>query len=166
MTKNEPVFTTDMPNKQITVVRAFDVAPDLVWQAWTRSDILDQWWAPKPYKAETKTMDFRVGGHWLYCMCGPAGDRTWCRVDYLAIVPQVSISSRSSFRDEEGRLDTAMPAMNWLEEFRPAANGTTVTVVLTFASETDLGTIVKMGFKEGFTMGMGNLDEYLSANSR
>jgi uncharacterized protein YndB with AHSA1/START domain len=162
MINKQPVFSKDTPNKQLTIVRDFDAPVDLVWKAWTRSDILDQWWAPKPYRAETRTMDFRVGGRWLYCMCGPTGDRIWCRVDYQAIEPQVNISSVSTFSDEEGHANTSLPSMNWLQQFQPAAYGTTVTVVLTFASEADLETIITMGFQQGFTMGLSNLDNYLS----
>jgi uncharacterized protein YndB with AHSA1/START domain len=162
MTHKEPVFTKDIPNKQLTVVKDFEAPPDVVWQAWTDSAILDQWWGPKPWRAETKSMDFRPGGQWLYSMVGPSGERHWCRVDYLAIVPQVSVSSSSVFCDEEGNSNPAMPAMNWLQQFRAAAHGTTVTVVISFPSDADFETIITMGFQQGFTMGLGNLDEYLN----
>ena len=52
----------DLPNKKITVTRHFNAPLDQVWKAWTESELLDQWWAPKPFKAETKFMDFKVGG--------------------------------------------------------------------------------------------------------
>jgi uncharacterized protein YndB with AHSA1/START domain len=162
MTNKVPVFSKDIPNKQLTIVRDFDAPVDLVWKAWTERDILDQWWAPKPWKAETKSMDFRTGGQWLYCMAGPNGEQHWCRVDYQAIKPQVSIVSISCFCDEEGHANTDMPTMNWLQQFSHAPHGTTVTVVLTFDSEANLEKIITMGFQQGFTMGLGNLDEYLS----
>ena len=64
-------FIKDVTNKKVTVIRHFDAPVDHVWRAWTEVDLLDQWWAPKPWKAETKTMDFRSGGSWLYAMIGP-----------------------------------------------------------------------------------------------
>jgi len=73
MTKREAVFSKDLKTNKLTVIRSFDAPLELVWQAWTESEILDQWWAPKPYRAETKTMDFSEGGRWLYCMVGPTG---------------------------------------------------------------------------------------------
>jgi hypothetical protein len=85
MTNKAPVFSKDIPNKQLTVVRDFEAPVDLVWKAWTESEILDQWWAPKPWKAETKVMDFKVGGRWLYCMVSPNAEQHWCRVDFRAI---------------------------------------------------------------------------------
>ena len=162
MTNKQPVFTKDIPNKHLTIIKDFDAPVDLVWKAWTQSDILDQWWAPKPWKAETKTMDFRVGGQWLYCMVGPNGEKHWCRVDYKAIEPQVSISSDSAFADEEGQTNPNLPSWNWLQQFRQTSNGMTVTVVLTFANEASMEEIITMGFQQGFTMGLSNLDEYLS----
>ncbi len=166
MTKKEPVFTKDIPNKRLTVVRDFDAPLHLVWQAWTESVILDQWWAPKPWKTETQSMDFSVGGLWLYTMAGPNRERHYSRVEYLAIEPEVNVSSVCVFCDEEGRAIPGAPVMNWLQQFRAADHGTTVTVFLSFPSDADFETILKMGFQEGFTMGLSNLDEYLSKHPR
>jgi len=162
MTKNEPVFTKDLKNKKLTVVRAFDAPLELVWKAWTDSEILDQWWAPKPYRAETKKMDFREGGMWLYCMVGPKGDRTWCKIEYKKITPHKSITCKNIFADENGLQDATMPGMDWRNEFTQTNNTTTVTVHITFTKDADMETILTMGFQEGFTAGLSNLDHYLS----
>ncbi|SRR5258708_17067662 len=161
MTKNEAVFSKDLQNKKLTVVRAFDAPIKQVWNAWTKSEILDHWWAPKPYNAETKTMDFREGGQWIYCMVGPEGDRTWCRVDYKTIEPYRSITSVDMFCDENGNETLDFPRMNWKKEFSQTGSGTTVKVEITFAQTADMEMILKMGFQEGFTAGLGNLDHYL-----
>ena len=44
----------DLPNNRLIVVRDFDAPVDLVWRAWTESELLDLWWAPKPWRAQTK----------------------------------------------------------------------------------------------------------------
>ncbi len=166
MTKKEAVFSKDLQNKKLTVEKEFDAPVDLVWKAWTESEILDQWWAPKPYRAETKTMDFKEGGQWLYNMLSPQGVGTWCRVDYKKIQPQKSITSSASFCDEEGNKINNLPAMDWKQEFGPAAGGTKVKVEITFTKEADFETIIKMGFQAGFTAGLSNLDHYLSTQVR
>ena len=56
-----------------------------------------------------------------------------------------------------------MPRMHWENEFSETPNGTKVTVEITFSSEEQLEKIIEMGFKEGFTMAHGNLDELLVA---
>ena len=162
MTKNEPVFSKDTASKKLTVVKEFDAPLNLVWTAWTQAEILDLWWAPKPYKTETKTMNFREGGTWLYAMIGPQGDTHWCRVDYKKIEPLKAIIKDCRFCDAEGNIKLDPPAMIWNESFSQTGSTTTVRVVLSFATEADLEMIIKMGFQGGFTMGLGNLDEYLS----
>lgn len=162
MITKETVFTKDIANKKLNVTRAFDAPLNRVWKAWTVSELLDQWWAPKPYKAVTKTMDFREGGMWLYLMQGPQGDGSWCRESFRTIKPQQQITNSVSFCDEEGNLNNDFPTMYWKKEFEPAGNATTVNIEITFDTDADLETIIKMGFQEGFTAGLSNLDEYLS----
>ena len=70
---SKTIYAKDLPNKKMFVTREFAGTLEDVWEAWTDSNILDQWWAPKPWKAKTKTMDFREGGFWLYSMIGPDG---------------------------------------------------------------------------------------------
>ena len=163
MTKKETIFSKDLSNRKLTVVREFDASLDQVWKAWTEREILDQWWGPKPYRAETKTMDFREGGVWLYCMAGPTGDRHWCRVDYKTIEPKKSISTTNVFCDEEGSRNPDLPRMDWRKEFSQTGSVTTVRVEISFPTTADMETIIKMGFQEGFTAGLSNLDHYLSA---
>jgi uncharacterized protein YndB with AHSA1/START domain len=165
MTKNETTFTKDVANKKLIVVRAFDAKLEPVWNAWTQSELLDQWWAPKPYKTETKKMDFREGGIWLYAMIGPDGDKSNCRVDFHEIELHKSILSDDMFCDEEGTPSKDFPLMHWHQLFEESGDGTTVTVTLTFDDIADLETILKMGFQEGFTAALGNLDDYFSTAS-
>jgi uncharacterized protein YndB with AHSA1/START domain len=154
-------ISKDAANKKIVVVREFDAPVDQVWKAWTESEFLDQWWAPKPWKAETKSMDFREGGIWLYCTAGPDGTRSWCRVDFKTIDPQNNFTARDCFCDENGNETAEFPGMDWKNEFSATDNGTRVKVEITFSSEADMQTIIEMGFEEGFTAALGNLDEML-----
>jgi PhnB protein len=162
MTKTETVFTKDLGNKKLLVVREFDAPLAQVWNAWTQSEILDQWWAPKPYRAITKTMDFREGGFWLYDMSGPKGESTLCREDFKTINVHKCITNSVSFCDQEGNQDANFPVMHWKKEFKETDGSTTVNIEIRFDSDADLETIVKMGFQEGFTAGLSNLDHYLS----
>jgi PhnB protein len=162
MTKRETVFTKDLQNKTLTVVRAFDASLERVWKAWSTSEILEQWWAPRPYKAVTKTMDFREGGLWLYNMMGPQGDNSWCKESYKTIVVNKRIVNDVNFCDEAAHVNADFPTMHWKKEFSEGSGETMVTVEITFDKEADMETIIVMGFKEGFTMGMDNLEEYFS----
>jgi uncharacterized protein YndB with AHSA1/START domain len=162
MTKRETVFSKDLQNKKLTVVREFDAPLERVWEAWTKSEILDQWWAPKPYKTETKKMDFREGGFWLYLMKGPEDEGSWCIENYKTIEPKKRIVNSVAFSDEEGNPNTDFPIMNWDKEFSGTDNVSKVNIEITFDKEADMETLMQMGFQEGFTAGLDNLDAYLS----
>jgi uncharacterized protein YndB with AHSA1/START domain len=162
MVSKETVFSKDAANKKIRVVREFDAPVNQVWKAWTESKLLDQWWAPKPWKAHTKSMDFREGGIWLYYMEGPDGTRHYCRADYQTIVPGKSYTGLDAFCDENGVVNTEFPRMHWQVVFNAVDNKTKVEVEITFTTEADLEKIIEMGFKEGFAAAHTNLDELLA----
>ncbi len=163
MVKNQTVLTKDPANKKIVVERVFDGPLAAVWNAWTTPEILAEWWAPKPWKAHTKTMDFRAGGHWLYYMEGPDGTRHYCRADYQLISPQERYTGLDAFCDENGIIHPEQPRMQWDVKFTEKdVNTTQVHIEITFATAEDLQKIVEMGFEEGFTMAHGNLDDYLA----
>ena len=166
MTKKEAVFSKDLPNKKMTIVRAFDATLELVWKAWTESELLDQWWAPKPYKAVTKKMDFREGGLWLYCMMGPNNDNSWCKEEYKTIDTHKSITINVSFCDEDANVNQEFPTMDWKKQFADTGGDTTVTVEINFSKQEDMEMITGMGFEEGFTAGLNNLDNLLSTQSK
>lgn len=157
-------FLVDKENKKINVERSFQAPPDLVWAAWTEPEILDQWWAPKPWRAETKSMDFSEGGRWHYCMVSPEGERHWCMFDYDIIHPGKDFSGIDAFCDDQAVMNQTKPRVKWKNRFEPApGESTLVHVELNFDQLEDLEAIIQMGFKEGFTMGLENLDSYIKA---
>nr|WP_294950609.1 SRPBCC domain-containing protein [uncultured Mucilaginibacter sp.] len=156
------IFTKDLPNKKINVVRDFAAPLADVWAAWTEPEILDQWWAPKPYRAETKIMDFKEGGMWIYAMIGPQGDTSLCKELFKTIAVEDRITNAVSFCDEAYNDNPDFPVMHWSKSFEAKGDATTVNIEITFDSEEGLQTIISMGFEEGFKMGLGNLDELLA----
>ena len=155
-------FTVNKENKTIHIQREFDASLALVWQAWTTAELLDQWWGPEPWKAETRTMDFREGGTWLYAMVGPEGERHWSRSDYIAIEKEKSFTSKDGFCDENGTINPAFPQNLWENNFRPKENRTQVDILLTFDELADLEKNLEMGFKEGMITDFRQLDDLLS----
>lgn len=159
-------FTVDKANNKIKVEREFDAPVDMVWSAWTESELLDQWWAPKPYRAETKSMDFREGGMWLYCMIGPEGDKHWAMADYKSIKPRKQFVLLDAFCDEKGNINKDLPRSTWSNVFKQTDETTTVNIEISYDKLEDLEATIKMGFKEGFTAGLENLDHYLNTQFR
>lgn len=155
-------FTVDRQNKSILVNREFAAELPLVWDAFTKSELLDQWWAPRPWKARTKTMDFTQGGYWLYAMVSPAGEEHWAKVNFRTIQPQTSFTALDEFTDAAGNSQAGMPQSIWKTTFNGQGGATRVTCHLTFEKLDDLETLVQMNFKEGLSMAMDNLDELLA----
>jgi len=154
-------FVVDKSQNKVTVTRAFLAPLEKVWAAWTESEWLDQWWAPKPWKADTATMDFKEGGFWLYAMGGPDGEKHWSRADYEKIEPLKSFSGVDAFCDEHGNLIEDFPKSYWNVKFIQTKDATTVVIEIKYDSLADLEKYIEMGFKEGFTSALGNLDELL-----
>lgn len=154
-------FIKDPDNKTVRVKRTFLAPPATVWRAWTEPELLDQWWAPRPYKNVTKHMDFKEGGYWLYHMESPEGQIHWCRADYRDVQTGLSYRAFDAFCDENG-LATDFPNMDWHNSFYPDGEDTLVEIVITFKSKEALLKTVEMGFEQGFTMALENLDEVLA----
>lgn len=154
-------FSVNKENKSIEVKREFAAKVSLVWDAFTKSDLLDKWWAPKPWKAQTKKIDFREGGIWHYATVGPNGETHWSLVTYRSIDPLKGFTARDGFTNVEGNINENMPKANWDISFKSLNNHTLVSFQMTFADVNHLETLIKMGFKEGLTKGLQQLDELL-----
>ncbi|MES2681540.1 MAG: SRPBCC domain-containing protein [Bacteroidota bacterium] len=154
-------FSVDKKNNTITVKREFAAEVALVWDAYTKAEILDQWWAPKPWKAKTKTMDFRNGGHWHYAMVGPNGEEHWAVANYNDIVPGKKFTGLDAFADAQGKINKDLPQSKWQATFSEKGKQTQVELYITYEDLAQLETTLQMGFKEGLGMAMENLDALL-----
>lgn len=155
-------FKIDRDNLTVKVERSFDAPLDLVWSAWTEAELLNQWWAPKPYSVETKSMDFSEGGRWLYAMVSPEGAKHWGLKEFTRIAPRKSFTYRSIFCDENGKVAPAATASTWVNSFVESNGVTLVTNDILCESLAHLEAQIKMGFKEGYSMCLGNLEELLA----
>jgi uncharacterized protein YndB with AHSA1/START domain len=154
-------FTVDKANRTITVKREFAADLALVWEAYTKPEILDQWWAPKPWKAKTKSMDFREGGRWHYSMVGPAGEEHFAILDYKAIQVQQGFTGLDAFADAQGNVNKDLPRSKWESRFTAKGDVTLVSSTISYDDLAQLEQVLQMGFKEGLSMAMENLDALL-----
>jgi uncharacterized protein YndB with AHSA1/START domain len=155
-------FTVDKHHNTIQVKREFIASKKQVWAAWTEPDLLDQWWAPKPYRTETKSMDFREGGMWLYAMVSPEKKKQWCKANYKAVDPLQSFSYSDAFCDDNGVENDQKPTSYWTITFSENNGFTTVNITIKHDSLEDVEKLIEMGFKQGFLMALENLDNMLS----
>lgn len=154
-------FVVDKDNKTITVKRSFAAERSLIWDAYTKPEIMDQWWAPKPWKARTKTMDFREGGYWHYAMLGPEGEEHWALAKYIKIQTIESFTAFDAFADADANINESMPQSEWEASFTDMGEQTLVSFVIRYNDLAQLEATIAMGFKEGLSMAMEGLDELL-----
>lgn len=154
----------DLKEKSILVSREFHAPLKDVWRAYTERELLDQWWGPAPWRAETKTLNFKVGGFWLYAMVSPENQKHWGRMNYVAISPHKGFDMEDFFCDENGLVNTELPVSKGRMAFAETDNGTRVEFKMIYPSEADLQKIVEMGFEQGITVCLDQLEELLANN--
>lgn len=154
-------FRIDREKNIVIVEKEFAAPLDIVWSAWTRSETLEKWWAPQPWKAKTESMAFRENGKWFYVMEGPEGEKHYSIAEYKTIVLEQKFIGLDYFCDEKGNINEELPKSKWLVEFEPEGSHTFVTIETKYESTEDLETILGMGFQEGFTTALLQLDKYL-----
>lgn len=155
-------FTVDKSTHSILVTREFNAALPLVWDAFTNQEILDQWWAPKPWVSKTKSMELKEGGHRLYAMVGPEGEEHWSLEDYTKVNPKTKLAWISAFTDQDGNINEDFPTSTWELNFSEQNGTTTLRIVIQHRSLADIEMHIQMGFKEGFTMTLDELATLLS----
>jgi uncharacterized protein YndB with AHSA1/START domain len=157
-------FTVDKTAKTVFITREFDADLSLVWDAFTKAEILDQWVAPKPWISKTKFMDFKVGGRRFYAMIGPEGQERWAIQKYTSISPKTNFKMFNAFADKDENLE--LPGSDWDYTFSEENGKTKVNITIYNESLARMEKMIEMGFTEGFKMSMNNLENLLASLSK
>ena len=154
-------FLVDKENHTITIRREFNAKRALVWDCYTKSELLDQWFAPLPFVAETKSMDFREGGHWHFAMVEPGGAKHWNWIDYLKITPLEKYTAKDAFSNEVGEINENFPRSSNQVSFTDKGENALVETVVSYNSLADLEMVIQMGLEQGLKATSEKLDELL-----
>ncbi len=157
-------FTVDKPSKTVAITREFAAELPLVWDAFTTAELLDQWYAPKPWSSKTKHMNFEVGGRRFYAMVSPEGLERWSLQEYTSITPKTNFKIYNTFADENENPE--LPGSDWDLNFSEDNGITKVNIIIKNESLARMERMIEMGFKEGFTMTTDNLEKLLAALSQ
>ncbi|GAB3690301.1 SRPBCC domain-containing protein [Spirosoma flavus] len=157
-------FTVDKTTKTVVITREFAADLSLVWDAFTKPEILDQWVAPKPWTSKTKFMNFEVGGRRFYAMVSPEGQEFWSIQKYTSITPKTNFKMFNAFADKDENPE--LPGSDWDHTFSEQ-NGTTKVIITIYnESLTRMEKMLEMGFKEGYAMSQKNLEDVLATFSQ
>jgi len=152
-------FTVDKAAKTVTIVREFAAEVSLVWDAYTKPEILDQWWGPKPMASRTKFMNFEVGGRRFYAMVSPEGQEHWSIQSYTSINPKTNFKFFSVFADKDENPE--LPGSEWDFNFSEQNGTTKVSITVFNESLARMERMIDSGTLEGCAMQFKNLDELL-----
>src|SRR5688500_8854391 len=157
-------FTVDKAKKTVYITREFNAELSLVWDAFTKKELLDQWQAPKPFTAKTKYQDFKVGGKRFYAMVSPEGQERWALQEYTSITPKTNFKMFNAFADENE--NPQLPGSEWDHTFSEQDGKTTVHIVIYNESLARMEMMIEMGFTEGLKMSIVNLENLLATLSK
>ena len=152
-------FIVDKTTKTVFINREFAADLSLVWDAYTKQEILDQWWAPKPWTSKTKIMNFEVGGRRFYAMVSPEGQEHWSIQKYTSISPKTNFKFLNAFADKDENPE--LPGSEWDLSFSEQNGTTKVSISIYNESLARLEKMIEMGFQGGFTMCLQQLDQIL-----
>lgn len=152
-------FTVDKTKKTVYVNREFAARLSLVWDAFTQQELLDQWWAPIPYQSKTRSMEFKVGERRFYAMVSPEGKENWQIQSYTSITPKINFKFFSVFADKDE--NQYLPGSDWDLNFIEENGKTKVSISIYNDSSERMEKLIEMGFKEGFTMTLNELETLL-----
>lgn len=163
--KNNLLFdlSLDKAAKTVYITREFAAGLSLVWDAFIKAELLDQWVAPKPFVSKTKFMDFKVGGHRFYAMVSPEGHERWAIQKYTSITPKSNFKMFNAFSDKDGNPE--LPGSDWDYSFSEQNGITKVNITIYNESLERLERLIEMGFKEGYAVSMQNLENLLAVSS-
>lgn len=133
------------------MTRTFDAPLHLVWEAWSKAELLARWFTPQPGRSEDVVVDLRTGGDFILTMRFPeetgVGVHTM-RAKFTEVIPQKRIAFDSKVLD----LD-----VHTTIELSEADGKTTLEVLQQYSGEND----ATRGAHAGWTSTLDNLANVL-----
>ncbi|MFG2102713.1 SRPBCC family protein [Micromonospora echinaurantiaca] len=148
------------PNLDLVLERTVDVAPELVWKAWTTPELIVQWFTPKPWSTTSCELDLRPGGKFNTVMRSPEGQE-FPNVGCVLLVEENSTLVFTSalgpgFRPQVTEDGFPFTAVVHIE---PAGTGTKYTATAIHADASAKKAHAEMGFIEGWGAALDQLVE-------
>jgi uncharacterized protein YndB with AHSA1/START domain len=156
-------FTVDKASKTVHIKREFNAELSLVWDAFTKAELIDQWIAPKPMISKTKYQDFKVGGKRFYAMVSPDGNERWTLQQYTSITPKTNFKMHNAFADKDENPE--LHGSEWDHNFSEG-NGTTIVNITIYNESLERLERILDGFTQGMKMSLSNLENLLTTLSR
>ncbi len=147
--------------RELVVTRTFDAPPRLVFDAWSKPELLMKWWAPKSFGIAFLSCeaDVRTGGSYRFVFAHPTVAQPMAFLGrYLEVTPP----SRIVWTNDEGGVGSGPVTTLTIEE----KGGKTVLVMHDlYPSKEALDAAVASGSTSGIGETLGQLDALLGSLS-
>lgn len=129
-----------------------------LWRAWTEPELLQQWWAPKPWQTEVVALDARPMGAFHLVMKGPEGEEFSSPGSFLHIERERTLVWTSAL--ESGWRPVAEPGfpMTVTISMHDHDGGTRYTAHVLHATLEQVQRHKEMGFFDGWNTCITQLD--------
>jgi uncharacterized protein YndB with AHSA1/START domain len=153
--KNTGTLKVTLPSdREVLLTRTFDAPRELVWEAFTRPELLKRWFGPRGWSLVVCEVDLRVGGGWRFIMQGPEGQKMGMRGVYREIVrPERSVHVES-FDDYPG--ESIVTAV-----FTEQGGKTTLNATVLYPSQEVRDIVIQSGMEHGAAESYDKLAEVL-----
>jgi len=159
-------FNVDKTTNTVLVTREFAAELELVWDAFTKPEILDQWGAPDPWKTETVYMHFKVSGRRFYKMISPEGQEYFSVQDFTSISPKTNFKYISGMSDKDENINPDFYGAENNLDFSETNGVTTFRMSIKYKNLETLEMMANDHFKAGFTMTLNILENILATLSK
>ena len=144
-------------DRELVVTRTVNGPARLVFEAWTRPDLFQRWWAPKSFGLTliSYEADVRTGGGYKLVMGHPASERPMSFFGrYIEVTPPARIVWTNEEGDDEGAVTTVT--------FEGIAGATRVVVHELYPSKAALDEALASGSTSGWGEQFMQLDELIA----
>ena len=155
--KNTGTLKVTTPTeREIVLTRVFDAPRSLVFDAFTKPELLKRWFGPRGWSLVVCEIDLRVGGSWRFVLRGPDGKDMGMRGVYREIMAPDRSVHTESFDDFPGEsLVTTV-----LVEDR---GRTTLTATIRYPSQEIRDAVIKSGMEHGAAESYDKLAELFTS---
>lgn len=140
----------------VVMTRVFDAPREMVYDAFSKPELLKRWFGPHGWHLETCEVDHRVGGGFRFILVGPEGHRMGMRGTYVEVAPPGRSVHRESFDDYPG--ESTVTAV-----FTEEGGKTTLTATVTYPSREIRDAVIASGMEHGAAESYDKLAEMLAA---
>ena len=157
--KNTGTLKVTTPtDREIVLTRVFAAPRHLVWDAFTKPELLKRWFGPRGWSLLVCEVDLRVGGGFRFVLRGPDGQEMGMRGVYREIVPPERSVHMESFDDYPGESQVTAVMVE-------AGGKTTLTVTVLYPSKEIRDAVIQSGMEHGAAESYDKLAELLAEDA-